>query len=514
MTSTAKKLCALFLASSCVLGTGCVSVETTEPVSNAQNTAPAEPVPTRYFKYDLMNRLLDDVARESFANPQIDDMIRGAIDHVREMRGPDFANSSDAQIKAMIDGEGIFKDEHEKIIVDAITGALSRVSPHDYYVTPEEVRESIIGKSTLKGIGIIYQNDNRIGGLVIEDTADDGPAKAAGIKRGDIITKVENTSVAGKFYEAAEMILGEVGTPVTLSIIPRGETEEKTMTLKRSVVTFSSVRYNVIDNDIGYIRLRNFSDLSSFNTINDAIREMKQAHNGTPLRGFVLDLRNNPGGRVTLAARLANNFIDSETGVSVTVENKKFSYDEKITRGDILNGAPLAVLVNDATASAAEILSGALQDHKRATIVGTQSYGKGSVQSPIYLSRFDKNRDDAIRITTALYRLPSGAFLQGYGIMPDILVDGVEARLKEHERDKDRMIKNPDADKIASRKASQTCRVRDDFNTQVANDDLRLFTGEPDKTLLCAIDHLRRNSQYTITRPNTPAPDKLRAPNP
>ncbi|WP_435640926.1 S41 family peptidase [Micavibrio aeruginosavorus] len=512
MAFTAKKLCALFLASACVLGSGCGSIGPAPSDTNAQKTAPAEPVPTQYFKYDLMNKLLDEVAKESIVNPKIDDMIRGAIKNVRETRGPDHVRDTDAQIKAMIDGEGVTKEEHEKIVIDAIIGAMSSVSPHDYYITPDEVREAIIGKSSLKGIGIIYQDEKRIGGLIIEDTADDGPAKAAGIKRGDIITKVENISVAGKFNDAANMILGDIGTPVTLTFIPAGEKEEKTVTLKRSVVTFSAVRHKVIDGDIGYIRLRNFSDRDAFNTINDAIRSMNEAHRSNPLRGYILDLRNNPGGLVYLAARIANGFIDAESGVSVIVENKKYTYDEKVTPGDILNGAPLVVLVNDASASAAEILSGALQDHKRATIIGTQSFGKGSVQSTIYLSRLGEDRDDAVRVTTALYRLPSGTWLQGYGVMPDILVEGVEARLKEHERDKDRMIKNPDAEKAAARKAGSLCRVRDDLGTDIANDDLRLFSGGPDKILLCAVDHLRRSSEYTITRPNTPAKPAAPAP--
>jgi carboxyl-terminal processing protease len=253
---------------------------------------------------------------------------------------------------------------------------------------------------------------------------DDTPASKAGIKAGDYIVKIDNVQVQGKsLSEAVDLMRGLVGTDIELTVRRRGVKKALTFNITREIIEVQSVKSDLLENNIGYIRLTSFNDNSS-NQIKKQIKKLKENEN---LKAFILDLRNNPGGLLSQAIKISDFFLDN--GEIVSTKSRKKSDNRKwfARKGDITEGKTLVVLINYGSASASEIVAGALKDHKRAIIIGENSYGKGSVQSIIPL----KNKG-AIRLTVSKYYLPSGKSISEVGVKPDIEVneEGDEFRIK------------------------------------------------------------------------------------
>jgi carboxyl-terminal processing protease len=253
---------------------------------------------------------------------------------------------------------------------------------------------------------------------------DDTPASKAGIKAGDYIVKIDNVQVQGKsLSEAVDLMRGLVGTDIELTIRRRGVKKALNLKVTREIIEVQSVKSDLLENNIGYIRLTSFNDNSS-DQIKKQIKKLKKNEN---LKAFILDLRNNPGGLLSQAIKISDFFL--QNGEIVSTKSRRKSENRKwfARKGDITEGKPLVVLINYGSASASEIVAGALKDHKRAIVLGENSYGKGSVQSIIPL----KNKG-AIRLTVSKYYLPSGKSISEVGVRPDIEVneEGDDFRIK------------------------------------------------------------------------------------
>ena len=305
----------------------------------------------------------------------------------------------------------------------AINGLLQSLDPYSAYMSPETFEEMQTETSgEFGGLGIEVGME---AGVVKVITPMDGtPADKAGLKAGDYIVKINDTQVQGKsLSEAVDLMRGPVGSSIELTVRRIGEKKALTFNITREIIEVQSVKSDLLENNIGYIRLTSFND-NSGEQIENKIRELNKNKN---LNSYILDLRNNPGGLLSQAIKISDFFLDN--GEIVSTKSRKASENRKwfAKNGDITEGKTLVVLINYGSASASEIVAGALKDHKRAIILGERSYGKGSVQSIIPL----KNRG-AIRLTVAKYYLPSGKSISEVGVMPDIevLEDSDEFRIK------------------------------------------------------------------------------------
>ena len=296
----------------------------------------------------------------------------------------------------------------------AINGLLQSLDPYSSYMTPaifQEMQTETSGE--FGGLGIEVSME--AGVVKVISPIDDTPASKVGIKAGDYIVKINNTQVQGKSLgEAVDLMRGPVGSSIELTVRRRGVKKALTFNITREIIEVQSVKSDLLDNNIGYIRLTSFNDNSS-QQIKKKIEKLKKNEN---LNAFILDLRNNPGGLLSQAIKIADFFL--ENGEIVSTKSRKKSENRKwfARKGDIADGKTLLVLINYGSASASEIVAGALKDHKRAIILGESSYGKGSVQSIIPL----KNKG-AIRLTVAKYYLPSGKSISEVGVRPDIEVN-------------------------------------------------------------------------------------------
>ena len=305
----------------------------------------------------------------------------------------------------------------------AINGLLQSLDPYSSYMSPkifDEMQTETSGE--FGGLGIEVSME--AGVVKVISPIDDTPASRAGLKAGDYIVKINNVQVQGKsLSEAVDLMRGPVGSGIELTVRRRGEKKALTFNIIREVIQVQSVKSEIIDENIGYIRLTSFNDNSS-DQIEKQIKKLKKDKN---LNSFILDLRNNPGGLLSQAIKISDFFL--ENGEIVSTKSRKKSENRKwfAKKGDITDGKTLLVLINYGSASASEIVAGALKDHKRAIIVGENSFGKGSVQSIIPL----KNRG-AIRLTVAKYYLPSGKSISEVGVRPDIEVneEGDDFRIK------------------------------------------------------------------------------------
>ena len=305
----------------------------------------------------------------------------------------------------------------------AINGLLQSLDPYSSYMSPEIFQEMQTETSgEFGGLGIEVSME--AGVVKVITPIDDTPASKAGIKAGDYIVKIDNVQVQGKsLSEAVDLMRGLVGTDIELTVRRRGVKKALTFNITREIIEVQSVKSDLLENNIGYIRLTSFNDNSS-DQIKKKIKKLKENEN---LKAFILDLRNNPGGLLTQAIKISDFFLDN--GEIVSTKSRKKSENRKwfARKGDITEGKTLVVLINYGSASASEIVAGALKDHKRAIILGENSYGKGSVQSIIPL----KNKG-AIRLTVAKYYLPSGKSISEVGVRPDIEVneEGDDFRIK------------------------------------------------------------------------------------
>ena len=296
----------------------------------------------------------------------------------------------------------------------AIDGLLQSLDPYSAYMSPEIFNEMQTETSgEFGGLGIeVYMES---GVVKVISPIDDTPASRAGIKAGDYIIKIDDIQVQGKsLSEAVDLMRGPVGSSIILTVRRIGQKKALTFEIVREIIQIKSVKADLLKNNVGYLRLTSFNE-NSGDQIKEQIREFEKNGN---INSYILDLRNNPGGLLSQAIRISDFFLDN--GEIVSTKSRKASENRKwfAKKGDLIGGKTLVVLINYGSASASEIVAGALQDHKRAIILGENSYGKGSVQSIIPL----KNKG-AIRLTVAKYYLPSGKSISEVGVSPDIEID-------------------------------------------------------------------------------------------
>ena len=342
-------------------------------------------------------------------------------------------NSAEIDIYKKIDlfGEVLEKINREYVdeinqsesMDSAINGLLQSLDPYSSYMSPETF-ELMQTETSGEFGGLGIEVSMEAGVVKVITPIDDTPASKAGIKAGDYIVKINNTQVQGKsLSEAVDLMRGLVGTDIELTVRRRGVKKALTFIITREIIEVQSVKSDLLENNIGYIRLTSFNDNSS-QQIKKRIKKLKENEN---LKAFILDLRNNPGGLLSQAIKISDFFL--EDGEIVSTKSRKKSENRKwfARKGDITDGKTLLVLINYGSASASEIVAGALKDHKRAIILGERSYGKGSVQSIIPL----KNKG-AIRLTVSKYYLPSGKSISEVGVRPDIEVneEGDDFRIK------------------------------------------------------------------------------------
>ena len=296
----------------------------------------------------------------------------------------------------------------------AINGVLQSLDPYSAYMSPELFKEMQTETSgEFGGLGI--EVGMEAGVVKVISPIDNSPAEQAGVKAGDYIVKINGVQVQGKtLTEAVELMRGPVGSPIEITIRRIGEKKSYVFKIIREIIEVKSVKSELKNDKVGYIRLTSFNE-NSADQIKDIVKKFKKENN---VDKYILDLRNNPGGLLSQAIRISDFFLNS--GEIVATKGRKSNENRKwfAKKGDIINGETLLVLINYGSASAAEIVAGALKDHKRAVIVGENSYGKGSVQSIIPL----KNKG-AIRLTISKYYLPSGKSISGKGVTPDIVVE-------------------------------------------------------------------------------------------
>jgi carboxyl-terminal processing protease len=319
------------------------------------------------------------------------------------------------------------KTSDKKLLENAIRGMLSGLDPHSEYLDENSYKTLLMTTTGAFG-GLGVEVTGEYGVLKVISPIDDTPAARAGMKSGDYIVAINNKLVSEmSLNEAVESMRGEKGTSVRLTVIRKGDKAPLTYKLTREMIHISSIKSNMLGNGFGYVRISEFQEPTA-ELMMTAIKKLKKEAGGS-LAGLVLDLRNNPGGLLEVAVQVSDLFLNNAKthhyhDLIVYAEGRfpNAKYSAKTTRvEDILNGAPLVVLVNAGSASASEIVAGALQDYHRALIVGMNSFGKGSVQTILPLD--DKH---AIKLTTALYHTPSGRIIQNKGIIPDVVVDDLK----------------------------------------------------------------------------------------
>ena len=304
--------------------------------------------------------------------------------------------------------------DQAEVMDAAINGVLQSLDPYSAYMSPEMFDNmETETKGAFGGLGI--EVGMEAGVIKVISPIDDTPAYRAGVKAGDYIVRIDDTQVQGKtLMEAVNLMRGPVGTPIEITIRRRGKKKAIVLKIVREIIQIKSVTAKVIDNNIGYFRLTSFNE-NSGQQLKSKIDEIKAENE---INRFILDLRNNPGGLLSQAVKISDFFLDDGEIVSTRGRNKRENRKWFAKKGDQIDGKPLIVLINYGSASASEIVAGALKDHKRAILIGENSYGKGSVQSIIPL----KNKG-AIRLTISKYYLPSGKSISEVGVIPDFEVE-------------------------------------------------------------------------------------------
>ena len=301
--------------------------------------------------------------------------------------------------------------DQSKAIDAAINGLLQSLDPYSSYMSPEMFKSMQTDTSgEFGGLGIEVGMESGV--IRVISPIDNSPASKVGVKAGDYIVKINDIQVQGKsLAEAVEIMRGPVGSDIEITVRRKGVKKAIIFNITREIIEVQSVRSQIFDKDIAYIRLTSFNENSSDQVENN----INKINNNKNIKGYILDLRNNPGGLLSQAIKISNLFLND--GEIVSTKGRKSSENKKwfAKKGDIIKGKPLIVLTNSGSASASEIVAGALKDHKRALIIGENSYGKGSVQSIIPL----KNKG-AIRLTISKYYLPSGKSISDVGVTPDI----------------------------------------------------------------------------------------------
>ena len=351
----------------------------------------------KFFKIFYITMLILLINTKSFASSEIYEKI-DLFSEVLDKVNKDYVDEVDQN--AVMDA--------------AINGVLQSLDPYSSYMSPQmlsEMQTETSGK--FGGLGI--EVGMEAGVVKVISPIDNSPASKVGIKAGDYIVKINDTQVQGKsLTEAVELMRGPVGTDIEITVRRVGEKKAIVFNITREIIKITSVRSKVIDGDIGYIRLTSFNENSS-DQFKEKIKDLKK---NKDINSYILDLRNNPGGLLSQAIKITDFFLDNGEIVSTKGRKKTESRKWYANKGDVIEGSTLVVLINYGSASASEIVAGALKDHKRAILVGENSYGKGSVQSIIPL----KN-NGAIRLTISKYYLPSGKSISEIGVSPDIKVE-------------------------------------------------------------------------------------------
>ena len=316
-----------------------------------------------------------------------------------------------------IRGNYVEKPDEAKLVEAAINGMLSSLDPHSSYMDAKAFRDmQVQTKGEFGGLGIEVTQEEGL--IKVVTPIDDTPASKAGIMSGDIIIEIDGASAQGlTLDQAVDKMRGPVNAAIKLKIIRGAAKEPRTFTIVRDVIKVQSVRSHIEATDVGYIRITQFTEQTA-DGLKAAMDKINADLPGDKLKGFIVDLRNNPGGLLDQSIEVVNDFI--EKGEIVSTRGRNADETQRFSAkagGDLSHGKPVVVLINGGSASASEIVSGALQDHKRATLVGTRSFGKGSVQTIMPLGQ-----NGALRLTTARYYTPSGRSIQAKGIEPDVVI--------------------------------------------------------------------------------------------
>ena len=359
--------------------------------------------------------------------------------------------------------------DDKKLIEDAIRGMLGGLDPHSAYLNISEFADLKVGTTgQFGGLGIEVGMEN--GFVKVISPIDDTPAARAGVKASDLIIKLDDKQVKGMtLNDAVKIMRGKPNTDIVLTIVRQNEPKPLVITITREVIRVKSVKNRMLEPGYGYVRITNFQS----RTATDLLKAISDLQKQSTLEGLVLDLRNNPGGVLTGAVNVSDAFIDN--GLIVYTEGRinDSSHRYPATPGDSLNGAPLVVLINGGSASASEIVAGALQDHKRAIIMGTKSFGKGSVQTIQEL-----RNGSAVKLTTARYFTPNGRSIQARGIVPDINLKTLKISASDNgetttfsESDLDGRLSNPNGDSDNTGASTETTADTE----KLAESDFQLF---------------------------------------
>ena len=383
-----------------------------------------------------------------------------------------------AEIFGRIKKDYVEAVDDKSLIESAIRGMLSGLDPHSSYLSAEEFKDLKVGTTgEFGGLGIEVGLED--GFIKVIAPIDDTPAERAGIKAGDLIIRLDDQSVKGmSLEEAVNLMRGKPGTEITLSIVREEEEKPIKVTLTRDVIKVASVKGRLLEDVFGYVRISQFQARTSEDLLETVTRLKEEAD--PELKGLVLDLRNNPGGVLNGAVAVSDAFLTDGVIVYTKGRDDASRLDFSAAPDDLLEGAPMVVLVNEGSASASEIVAGALQDHRRAVIMGSRTFGKGSVQTIIQL-----NTQAAIKLTTARYFTPSGRSIQAEGIDPDISLSSVKVSLAEQpevkrlkEADLSRHLKNgngKDEENVEEESEDETVAlVEEDYGL---NEALNLLKG-------------------------------------
>jgi len=362
--------------------------------------------------------------------------------------------------------------DDKKLITDAISGMLSGLDPHSAYLDEDAFTELRVGTSgEFGGLGIEVDMEN--GFIKVIAPIDDTPAKKAGLESGDLIIRLNEKSVKGMTLgDAVKIMRGKPGEPIDLLIVREGKNKPFKVTIIRAIIKVKSVKFRILESGYGYVRISSFKSKTT-DGVKEALETLKKENNNKKLKGLVLDLRNNPGGVLTGAVGVSNIFLRKGNIVYTKgrVADALMRYDA--TPDDLLEDAPLVVIINQGSASASEIVAGALQDHQRALIVGQKSFGKGSVQTVLQI-----DEKTAVKLTTARYFTPTGRSIQAKGIVPDIPIASLEIKKNDEKAENVKVlseanlsghISNPNGENKITEEEKKTT------NKILAEDDYLLF---------------------------------------
>lgn len=360
------------------------------------------------------------------------------------------------------------------LLESAIEGMLTGLDPHSSYLDKDSFKELQVGTSgRFGGLGIEVGMEN--GFVKVIAPIDDTPAQRAGVEAGDLVIRLDDKPVKGMtLSDAVKVMRGKPGTDITLTIVREGSDKPLSITITRDVIKVKSVKTRMLEPGYGYLRVTQFQSKTG-ETLRDSLSNLKKENDGK-LQGLIIDLRNNPGGVLNAAVAVSDAFLNKGLIVYTEGRDESSRLSFNATPGDMLNGAPIVLLVNGGSASASEIVSGALQDHHRALIVGEKTFGKGSVQTILPL-----NNGSAVKLTTARYFTPSGRSIQAKGIEPDIILAGLEVKSADNkgfkrltEANLSRHLTNGDEEKEQGK--DKKAAGKDNKTEDLATTDYQLYT--------------------------------------